>query len=78
MELNLEFSVTEVSGSPSNLDHSHYVGDHNKIAKNLKIILNFIRMTYHGNFQEFRKIKVYGVQIYSKFHELTDWSYYYY
>ncbi|CAI2201611.1 13770_t:CDS:2, partial [Funneliformis geosporum] len=60
MELNLEFSVVEVSGSPSSPDHSHYIGDRNKVAKNLKIILNFIRTRYYGDFQEFRKIKVYG------------------
>ncbi|KAG9300325.1 hypothetical protein G9A89_011398 [Geosiphon pyriformis] len=65
-ELGLEFSVLEVSSSPSNSDHTHYVGDRNKIAKNLKIILNFIRKKHTGNFEQFRKIKVYGIQIYDK------------
>ena len=70
-EVNLEFSVVEVSGPPKDPEHSHYIGDRNKIAKNLKIILNYIRIKYPGNFQLFRKIKVYGIQIYSKFHELS-------
>ncbi|CAG8669864.1 9312_t:CDS:10 [Funneliformis caledonium] len=74
MELNLEFSIVEVAGSPSDPDHSHYVGDRNKIAKNLKIILNYIRTEYSGDFQQFRKIKVYGVQIYSKYYELDSLS----
>jgi hypothetical protein len=55
----------EVTGFPSDPDHSYYIGDHNKIAKNLKIILNFIRTKYYGDFQQFRKIKLYRVQIYS-------------
>ncbi|CAG8448307.1 1222_t:CDS:10 [Funneliformis mosseae] len=74
MELNLEFSIVEVSGSPSDPDHSHYVGDRNKIAKNLKIILNYIRTEYSEDFQQFRKIKVYGVQSYSKYYELDSLS----
>ncbi|CAG8614744.1 27928_t:CDS:2 [Dentiscutata erythropus] len=63
-KLDLEISVTEITGSSLNPDHSHFVEDRNKIAKNLKIILNFIHKTYSGNFQLFHKIKVYGVQIY--------------
>ena len=66
-EVNLEFSVVEISGPPKDPDHSHYVGDRNKIAKSLKAILNYIRKKYHGDFQRFRKIKVYGIQVYSKF-----------
>ncbi|CAG8599478.1 51_t:CDS:10, partial [Paraglomus occultum] len=50
--------------APSHLEHTHYVGDRNKTAKMLKIILNFIKINYSGCFEEFRKIKVYGVQIY--------------
>ena len=67
-EPGLEFSVLEVSSSPSDPDHTHYVGDRNKTAKNLKIILNFIRKKYPGDFEQFRKMKVYGIQIYSKFY----------
>ncbi|CAG8674336.1 8422_t:CDS:2, partial [Paraglomus brasilianum] len=63
-EIQLEFLVMEVSGPPLEDNHTHFVGDRNKIAKNLKILLNFIRTTYPGNFQEFRKIKLYGIQIY--------------
>ncbi|RHZ81460.1 hypothetical protein Glove_120g147 [Diversispora epigaea] len=65
VEMNfLEFSTLEVSGPPSCLDHTHYVGDKNKTAKMLKIILNYIKIKYPGDFQVFRRIKVYGVQIY--------------
>ncbi|CAG8683711.1 20637_t:CDS:2, partial [Racocetra persica] len=67
LDVNLEFLVVEVSGSPTNPDHSHYIGDRNKIAKFLKIILNFIRINYRGDFQQFRKIKVYGIQVFSNF-----------
>lgn len=70
MGLNLEFSVMEVSGSPSDPDHFHYVRDRKNITKNPKIILNYIRTKYSGDFQQFRKIKVYEVQIYSKYYEL--------
>ncbi|CAI2193103.1 15321_t:CDS:10, partial [Funneliformis geosporum] len=64
LELDLEFSTLEVSGSPSCLDHTHYVGDRNKTAKMLKIILNFIKTNYQGDFEKFRRIKVFGVQMY--------------
>ena len=66
-EMQLEFVVMEVSGPPLEGEHTHFIGDRNNIAKNLKILLNFIRITYPGNFQEFRKIKLHGIQIYSKF-----------
>ncbi|CAG8547289.1 2133_t:CDS:2 [Funneliformis caledonium] len=64
VDFDLEVSTLEVSGSPSCPDHTHYVGDRNKTAKGLKIILNFIKVNYPGDFGEFRRIKVYGVQIY--------------
>ncbi|CAG8688899.1 13435_t:CDS:10, partial [Cetraspora pellucida] len=64
LEVDLEFSVVEVSGSPKDPDHNHYIGDRNKIAKSLKIILNFIRMNHRGDFQRFRKIKFYGIQVF--------------
>lgn len=71
LDLGLEFSTLEVSGSPSSPDHTHYVGDRNKTAKMLKIILNYIFIKYPGDFEKFRRIKVYGVQIYGKFNELN-------
>ncbi|KAG9294365.1 hypothetical protein G9A89_001870 [Geosiphon pyriformis] len=64
VDLDLEVSIVEVSGSPSYLDHTHYVEDKNKTAKMLKIILNYIKINYSGDFEEFRRIKIYGVQIY--------------
>lgn len=58
------FSTLEVSGSPSKPDHTRYARDRNKTAKMLKIILNYIYIKYPGDFEKFRRIKVYGVQIY--------------
>ncbi|CAG8703497.1 2175_t:CDS:2, partial [Funneliformis mosseae] len=72
LDIGLEFSTLEVSGSPSKLDHTHYAGDRNKTAKMLKIILNYIYIKYPGDFEKFRKIKVYGVQIYD--HNLYVYS----
>ena len=46
-------STLEVSGSPSCLDYTHYIEDRNKTAKMLKIILNFIKINYPGDFGEF-------------------------
>ena len=71
LDIGLEFSTLEVSGSPSKLDHTHYVADRNKTAKMLKIILNHVYIKYPGDFEKFRRIKVYGVQIYGKFYELN-------
>ncbi|CAG8590637.1 14787_t:CDS:10, partial [Acaulospora morrowiae] len=62
VDLDLEISVLEVSGSPTRLDHTHYVGDKNKIAKMLKIIINYIKTKYSGCYEDFRRIKVYGIQ----------------
>ncbi|CAG8684094.1 203_t:CDS:10, partial [Ambispora leptoticha] len=66
LELDLEFCTLEVSGPPSHVDHTHYVGDRNKTAKMLKIILNFIKRNFSGDFELFRRIKVYGMQVYEK------------
>nr|CAG8582952.1 5054_t:CDS:2 [Entrophospora candida]CAG8604627.1 7200_t:CDS:2 [Entrophospora candida] len=65
-ELQLELSVLEVSGSPTNSDHSHYIGDRNKLAKMLKIILNYIIKKHPGHFEIIRKVRLYGIQIYNK------------
>ncbi|CAB5377246.1 unnamed protein product [Rhizophagus irregularis] len=64
LDIGLEFSTLEASGSPSKPVHTHYAGDRNKTAKMLKIILNYIYIKYPGDFEKFRRIKVYGVQIY--------------
>ncbi|CAG8767960.1 13972_t:CDS:2, partial [Racocetra persica] len=66
VDIKLESIIMEVSGSPNEQDHTHYVGDRNKIAKMLKIIINYTITKYPGSFEVFRKIKVYGIQIYSK------------
>lgn len=65
-EILLEISIIEVSGAPCETDHSHYVGDRNKIAKMLKIIINNIAINYPGDFGMLRKIKFFGIQIYGK------------
>ncbi|CAG8502522.1 8889_t:CDS:2 [Rhizophagus irregularis] len=57
LDIGLEFSTLEVSGSPSKPDHIHYVGDRNKTAKMLKIILNYVYIKYSGDFEKFRRIK---------------------
>ncbi|RUP52300.1 hypothetical protein BC936DRAFT_148351 [Jimgerdemannia flammicorona] len=36
-EMNLEFAIVEVSGSPCNLEHTHFVGDRKKISK-IKVV----------------------------------------
>ncbi|RGB23456.1 hypothetical protein C1646_535174 [Rhizophagus diaphanus] len=64
-EILLEMSIMEVSGAPCETDHSHYVGDRNKIAKMLKIIINNIAINYPGDFGMLRKIKFFGIQIYA-------------
>ncbi|CAG8432702.1 5684_t:CDS:10 [Diversispora eburnea] len=66
-ELDLEFSILEVSGSPSSLEPTRYLGNKNRIANMLKTILNFIKKNYSGSLELFRRIKVYGVQIYNHF-----------
>ena len=68
VDFDLKVLTLEVLGSPLCPDHTHYIGDRNKTAKMLKIILNFIKVNYSGDFREFRKIKIYGVQIYGKFY----------
>ncbi|CAJ0909763.1 1765_t:CDS:2 [Entrophospora sp. SA101] len=42
IDVPFEISIIEISGSPSEPDHTHYVGDRNKIAKMLKMMLNCI------------------------------------
>ena len=78
VDLDLEISVLEVSGSPTCLDHTHYVGDRNKIAKMLKIILNYIKINYSGCYEDFRRIKVYGIQVYGKFYVPDEYFYFKY
>ena len=78
VELDLEISVLEVSGSPTYLDHTHYVGDRNKIAKMLKIILNYIKINYSGCYEDFRRIKVYGIQVYGKCYAPDEYFYFKY
>ncbi|CAJ0830386.1 16551_t:CDS:2 [Entrophospora sp. SA101] len=48
IDVPFEISIIEISGSPSEPDHTHYVGDRNKIAKMLKMMLNCIIIEYRS------------------------------
>lgn len=39
---NTEFFIVEVSGAPAKDEFEHFIGDGNKIAKNLKIMIKHI------------------------------------
>ncbi len=39
---NIEFFIVEVSGAPTCEDFEHFIGDRNKIAKHLKVMLKYI------------------------------------
>ncbi|KAL7334437.1 hypothetical protein PS15p_200064 [Mucor circinelloides] len=63
--LDLAMSVVEVSGPNHKVNKNHYLGDRVKIAKNLKSILKAIeKSTKTPDIITFKKIKVYGVQVY--------------
>ncbi|KAI9366601.1 hypothetical protein BD770DRAFT_405870 [Pilaira anomala] len=57
---DLEFLVVEVTGAPAQDDFEHFIGDRNKIAKNLKIMLKFIISLR----EIFTCLKLYGIQVY--------------
>src|SRR5688572_18612468 len=65
-EFQLKMAVMKVSGLPSVFNHSHYVGDRKKIAKMLKIIINYIITNYISEFEIIRKIKFFEIQIYGR------------
>ncbi|KAF1807244.1 hypothetical protein FB192DRAFT_1019394, partial [Mucor lusitanicus] len=61
----LAMSVVEVSGPNHKVNKSHYIGDRNKIAKNLKSIIKTIENTSSTpDIQALKKVKVYGLQVY--------------
>ena len=60
IDVPFEISIIEISGSPSESDHTHYVGDRNKIAKMLKMMLNCIINRYMGSLEQLRKVKLYA------------------
>ncbi|CAG8815175.1 24488_t:CDS:2, partial [Racocetra persica] len=56
---DLEFSISEISGPPNKLDHSHFFNDKLKIAKNLKVIINRIVKKYGGTGMNLSLLKLY-------------------
>ncbi|KAL9555145.1 hypothetical protein PS6_003008 [Mucor atramentarius] len=62
---NVEFAVGEVSGAPLVQNQTHFVGDRNKIAKNLKtMIKSIINLKKHIIESHVQNIQIYGIQIY--------------
>lgn len=59
-------SIIEVSGPWHVLHDDHYSKDRNKMAKNLKMIMNYIHDSNVEGASNIRKIKLYGIQIYQK------------
>lgn len=70
--MGVSFALIEVSGGPTCDDHGHFVGDRVKLAKSLKCLLKKIRnLVSHGSEEVFADIKLVGIQIYSKFINLS-------
>lgn len=66
--LDIAFCLVEVTGPPNTNDHSHFLGDRIKLAKNLKSMLKRIRRQSRGGDEEiFANIKLYGIQVYCKY-----------
>ncbi|KAI8642042.1 hypothetical protein BD408DRAFT_191988 [Parasitella parasitica] len=62
---NVEFAVGEVSGAPLVQNQTHFMGDRNKIAKNLKtMIKSIINLKKHIIESRVQNIQIYGIQIY--------------
>ncbi|CEP06883.1 hypothetical protein [Parasitella parasitica] len=61
----VELAVGEISGAPNAQSQEHYLGDRNKIAKNLKSMLKYIiSLKSELHEESSSKIQVYGIQIY--------------
>lgn len=64
---NLPVSVCEVTGPFNKTNKCHFLGDRNKLAKNMKYILrNIKKNTSTPDIYTFKKLKVYGIQFYCK------------
>ncbi|KAG1108182.1 hypothetical protein G6F42_016083 [Rhizopus arrhizus] len=81
-ENGLALSVVKVSGPNYKTNKNPFVGDRNKIAKNLKAILRQIQKTCSTpDIVAFKKIKVYGLQVYQNklyIYSLSQISFSYY
>lgn len=65
---NLEFFIIEASGGPAQEDFEHFIGDRNKIAKNLKIMMkHIISLRTDWTTYKASTLKLYGLHIYSMF-----------
>ncbi|CDH54475.1 predicted protein [Lichtheimia corymbifera JMRC:FSU:9682] len=64
-QYDITFSLIEVTGPPNANDHSHFVGDKVKLAKNMKTMLKKIRRHSRGGDEDiYASIKLYGIQTY--------------
>lgn len=60
-------SICEGSGPYFESNRNHFLGDRNKLAKNMRHILNNIEdASPTPNATSFKKIKIYGLQVYRK------------
>lgn len=60
-------NLCEVSGPNYKINKNRFLGDCNKIAKNMNSILNFIHSsTPTPNIEAYKKIKLYSFQVYCK------------
>lgn len=58
-------SICELSGPNWKTNRNHFLGDRNKLAKNMRSILNHIEEAVSTpNITAFKKIKIYGFQMY--------------
>lgn len=63
-----EFFVNEVSGGPTCDEFDHFLGDRNKIAKNLKVMMkHIISLRAKQSINGVRSLKLHGLQLYSKY-----------
>lgn len=68
IDLDIPLYLVEVSGSPNSPaeNYSHYKGDRNKLAKNLKYLFKIIiSMKSVPSFESSCKIKLFGIHLYS-------------
>ncbi|KAI9014409.1 hypothetical protein CLU79DRAFT_890256 [Phycomyces nitens] len=61
----IEIAIGEISGAPNTLSQEHYLGDRNKIAKNMKSMLKYIiNLKSELNENDASKIQIYGIHLY--------------
>ncbi|CAO3619349.1 unnamed protein product [Mucor hiemalis] len=62
---NVEFFILEISGPPSKDDFEHFIGDRNKMAKNLKLMMKYI-ISLRTDWRTYKaaSLKLFALQIY--------------